>query len=200
MIVKPSLTPMDARFAASQSVEIAVPKQPTPISHYLRQPQRVVQALAASSRIESLSEDCFRLSMRPLSFMMLSIQPIVDMRVWADLDGTIHVKSIACEIRGVEYINRRFSLNLVGRLYPCQVSEETYLRGRADLEVLVELPPPFLFTPKPIIEAAGNSLLSGVLATIKQRLVHQLLSDYRKWAAARPETNLPPEGLAFPAN
>ncbi|MBW4521958.1 MAG: DUF1997 domain-containing protein [Scytolyngbya sp. HA4215-MV1] len=181
---------MDIRFVASQSIELVVPDQPVPIQHYLRQPQRVVSALTASSRIEQLGNERFRLKMRSLSFMHLSIQPTVDMRVWADSDGTVHLRSIACEIRGIEYINQRFDLTLLGRLYPCNVNGQTYLKGKADLEVQVELPPPFLLTPKPLMEAAGNGLLKSVLLSIKQRLMHQLLLDYRHWAGSKPATNL----------
>ena len=191
---------MDIRFAASQSVEIIVPEQPVPIAHYLRQPQRVVNALAASSRIELLNDDRFRLTMRPLSFMSLSIQPTVDMKVWADSNAAINVRSIGCEIRGVEYINQRFSLNLVGQLYSTQLGQTTYLKGKADLDVQVELPPPFWMTPKFLLERAGNGLLLSVLSTIKQRLLHQLLLDYRNWATSQSETETAQGGIVFPIN
>src|SRR4028118_326328 len=111
---------MHTQFVASQTVDMVVPEQPIPIQHYLRQPQRLVRALADSSRIEQLSEEYFRLKMRPLSFMTLSIQPTVDMKVWAASDGTVHLQSVACDIRGIEYINDRFSLNLIGKLSPYQ--------------------------------------------------------------------------------
>jgi hypothetical protein len=120
--------------------------------------------------------------------MMLSIQPIVDMKVWAEPDGTVHVCSIATEIRGIEYINQRFSLNLVGVLKPLLVNETTHLRGKADLEVKVEMPPPLMFTPKAILETTGNGLLKSVLMTVKQRLMHHLLADYCKWATAESNT------------
>jgi hypothetical protein len=178
---------MPIQFNASQSVEIAVADQPIPIQHYLRQPQRLVKALVDSSRTEQLTPESFRLKMRPLNFMMLKVQPIVDMRIWAEPNGTIRVKSLNCEIRGVEYINQRFDLILVGQLAPQLKGETTYLVGRADLKVLVELPPPLLFTPRPLLEATGNGLLRSVLLTIKQRLLHQLLLDYRNWAAAQQQ-------------
>lgn len=181
---------MHIRFNASQSVEIPVPQQRVPIQHYLRQPKRLVNALVDQSRLEQLSEDCFRLKMRSLQFMMVSIQPTVDLKVWAEPDGAINLKSIACEIRGIEYINQRFALNLKGRLAPYQNNGATYLRGKADLEVQVELPPPFWLTPQPILEAAGNSLLKSVLLTVKQRLMHQLLLDYRRWASNETEALL----------
>jgi hypothetical protein len=172
-------------FNASQSVELVVRDQPVPIHHYLRQPHRLISALVDSSRIESLSSDCFRLKMRPLKFMMLSIQPVVDMRVWSDAQGAIYLESVYCEIRGVEYINQRFNLNLVGKLAPVSKNGVTHLQGKADLEVQVELPPAFQLTPKPLLEATGNGLLHSVLLTIKQRLMHQLMSDYRQWVTTQ---------------
>jgi Protein of unknown function (DUF1997) len=172
---------MATKFTASLSVEIPVPEQPIPIQHYLRQPQRLVNALVDPSRIYQISDEVFRLRMRPLSFMSLSIQPTVDMKVWAEANGTIRLQSLACEILGFEYINQRFTLELQGFLSPEQLEIGTRLKGRADLQVEVDFPPPFCFTPKPILETTGNGLLKSVLLTIKQRLLHQLLSDYSDW-------------------
>ncbi|MBD2251403.1 DUF1997 domain-containing protein [Nostoc parmelioides] len=178
---------MATKFTASQSVEIAVTKQPIPIQHYLRQPQRLVNALVDQNRIQQLSEEVFRLKMRPLNFMSLSIQPTVDMRVWAESNGTIYLRSVGCEILGFEYINQRFSLNLRGYLSPYQLNSATRLEGRADLQVQVDLPPPFSLTPKPILETTGNGLLKSVLMTVKQRLLHQLLVDYRQWVISQTQ-------------
>lgn len=180
---------MQVQFLASQSVKIPVPEQQIPIQHYLRQPKRLVNALVDPTRLEQLSHNCFRLKMRPLSFMMLTIQPTVDMRVWTLSDGTLRLKSVGCEIRGVEYINERFALNLFGRLSPCEIDGVTHLKGIADLEVQVELPPPLQLTPKPILETTGNGLLKSVLVTVKQRLMHNLLTDYRHWAAEQTEVS-----------
>ncbi|WP_392532700.1 DUF1997 domain-containing protein [Nostoc sp. C117] len=190
---------MATRFTASQSVEIAVPEEPIPIQHYLRQPQRLVKALVDNSRIQQLSEEVFRLKMRPLTFMSLSIQPTVDMRVWAEANGIIHLRSLGCEILGFEYINQRFALNLKGYLSPKELTTGTYLQGRANLEVEVDLPPPFSFTPKPILEATGNGLLKSVLLTVKQRLLHQLLADYRYWVISQmKDTGLDGDSAELP--
>ncbi|MBV6622819.1 MAG: DUF1997 domain-containing protein [Rivularia sp. (in: Bacteria)] len=176
---------MATKFQACQSVEIPVNYQPIPIKHYLRQPQRLVNALADSSRIEQLSAEIFRLKMRPLAFMSLSIQPIVDIRVWTLEGGTIYLESVKTEIRGIDYINRRFQLDLKGNLSSYEKDGNIRLQGIANLEVFVELPPPFSFTPKPILETTGNGLLKSVLLTIKQRLLRQLLIDYQRWVESQ---------------
>lgn len=178
---------MVAHFTASQSVDIAVEEQQVSIHHYLRQPQRVVQALVDPSRTEQLSHDTFRLKMRPLRFLLLSIQPTVDMKLWADVDGTVHLRSIACELKGVDYLNQRFHLDLEGTLAPVNRNGQTYLNGTANLAVDVDIPPALMFTPRSMIEGTGNGLLKSVLLTIKQRLMSQLLVDYQRWAASQTE-------------
>jgi Protein of unknown function (DUF1997) len=191
---------MPTRFTASQSVEILVPEQPVAIHHYLRQPQRLVSTLVDPSRIEVLAEEYFRLKMRPLSFMMLSIQPTVDLKVWATPNGTIYLQSVACEIRGIEYINQRFKLDLQGYLSPEQINGETRLKGNADLKVEVELPMPLAMMPVSLLEATGNGLLKSVLLTIKQRLLHQLLADYGSWVNAQTEPVKMPQAPVLPPN
>jgi Protein of unknown function (DUF1997) len=171
------------KFTASRSIDLAVPKQSVPIQHYLRQPHRLVRALVDPDRIKQLGDDEFCLAMRPLNFFNFSLQPTVYLMVWAEADGTVQIVSTKCEIRGVDYIDRRFSLNLVGKLSPIDRHGQTYLEGRADLEVKVDLPPPLGFTPAAIVEAAGNSLLKSILLTFKQRLMHQLIADYSIWAS-----------------
>lgn len=174
---------MNSQFFASQSLEITIPEQPTLIKHYLRQPQRLVHAIADRQLITQLSQEHFRLKMRQLNFMSLKFQPTVDLRVWADSDGTVNLTSVNCDIRGLDYINQRFTLDLKGKLYPFQHQGVTAVKGKADLKVSVNIPFPLSLTPKAILETTGNSLLKSVLVRIKQRLMHQILVDYRQWAS-----------------
>jgi hypothetical protein len=174
---------MHVRFKATESVQILIEDEEIPIQHYLRQPQRLVEAIANPQLMQQLSEERYKLKMRPINFMeMYHFQPIVILKVWAGTKGMVYLKSEECEIRGVDYIDRRFSLQLKGILYPESDRETTSLQGQADLEVKVDLPPTLRLTPQPWLEMAGNTLLKSVLVRIKQRLVSQLLKDYRHWA------------------
>ena len=175
-------------FTASESVKILVENEEIPIKHYLRQPQRLVKAIANPRLMKQLSADLYELKMRPINFMeMYHFQPIVNLKVWAGRNSTVCLKSASCQIKGIDYINKRFSLQLKGVLYPEEIQGQTYLQGQADLGVKVELPPALVFTPQPLLEVTGNRLLKSVLARIKQRLVSQLLQDYREWTARENE-------------
>ena len=180
---------MYSHFFASQSVELTVPEHSIPIHHYLRQPQRLVYAIADQNRIEQLDRDRFALKMRPLNFLTLSFQPIVELKVWADANGTVNLTSVGCTIPGLDYINQRFALNLKGKLYPTYHHGVTLLVGRANLKVSVDVPFPLSLTPAPIIETTGNGLLKSILVRIKQKLMHQLLLDYSQWASSDSENS-----------
>jgi Protein of unknown function (DUF1997) len=181
---------MQVEFMAHQSLELTVAEHGVPIAHYLRQPRRLVNALVDPNQIEHLGDQQFCLKMRPINFLHITLQPTVQMQVWAEADGTVYIQSTACEIRGVDYIDRRFHLDLVGKLVPSSTAGKSYLQGRADLSVQVDMPPALWFTPKPILEAAGNGLLRSVLMTVKQRLSHQLLVDYSQWAQTHSQQGL----------
>jgi hypothetical protein len=175
---------MYVSFNASESVQISVDNQATPIQHYLRQPQRLVQAIADPQLIKQISDDLYELKMRPINFMEIyHFQPIVQLKVWSGSKSSVYLKSAGCQIKGIEYINNRFTLKLKGVLYPHEQNGQTTLEGQADLEVGVELPAALMFTPQSFLERAGNKLLKGVLGRIKQKLMTQLVQDYIAWAS-----------------
>jgi len=173
---------MEVRFSADEVVSLRVEEQKIPIQHYLRQPQRLVQAITDPNLVEQLSETRFLVKMRPLNFLnFYHFQPTVGLKVWSDSQGTVYLNSESCEIKGIDYINQRFFLNVTGKLAPESKNGQTYLVGKAELEVKVALPPPLWLTPTPLLEIAGNGLLKSVLVRIKQRLIGQLLKDYYEW-------------------
>ena len=174
---------MDICFTASENLTILVEEEIVPIQHYLRQPQRLVKAIADPKLMEQLTPEHYQLKMRSLNFMdMYHFQPTVTLKVWSGASGTVYLNSEDCQIKGIEYINQRFSLKLKGKLAPRAIKGQTYLKGKADLRIFVDLPPPLWLTPKPLLKVTGNSLLKSVLLRIKQKLMSQLLRDYYLFA------------------
>ncbi len=172
----------------SEPVTIPVEQESIPIQHYLRQPHRLVNAIADPKLMEILGSDRYRLKMRPLNLLDLyHFQPTVVLKVWSSSRGTIYLQSESCEIRGIDYINTRFSLQVKGLLSSLQKEGKTYLKGEAFIEVKIELPQVLLLAPKPLLETAGQSLAKNVLMRIKQRLLSHLLADYHQWAKGQEE-------------
>lgn len=180
---------MYARFNATELVKILAPEAQVPIHHYLRQPHRLVKAIANPQLMTQFSDNLYQLKMRPINFMEIyHFQPTVKLKVKSDAKGRVYLSSEDCHIDGIDYINRRFSLKLKGILYPKTTENKTILHGQADLEVGVDVPAALMFTPKAFVEMTGNGLLKSILGRIKQRLVTQLLQDYQEWAATEVNT------------
>jgi hypothetical protein len=168
--------------AAQQSVTLTVPEQSVPIHHYLRQPRRLVNALMNPAQVTDLGDGVFRLQVRAFRFLMLHIEPVVDLRLQVKENGRIRLRSVGCEIRGNRFIDQHFELNLKGFLQPIPGPSQTTLEGVADLAIAVDLPPVLQLTPRPLLETTGNQLLKGILLTLKQRLSRQLVADYQRWS------------------
>lgn len=180
---------MNICFQATEAVTLEVKQEDISIEHYLRQPYRLVKTIADEKLMTPLPDNCYQLKMHPLNFLdIYHFQPTVVLKVWCGASGNLYISSQSCEIKGIEYINRRFSFHLKGKLSPLQINGKTHLQGKADLQVKVDLPPPLWLTPKPLLQTTGNSLLKGVLMRIKQKLGSQLLRDYYQFAEEKTTT------------
>lgn len=179
------------RFSASQSVTISVPPQPLSIEAYLSETDRLVQALVDEPQVEKLGPDLFRIKVRAIRFIGLSLQPVCDIKIWLENATTVRLSSNQCYLEGYESFNQKFSLNLQGYLVVQPTPEGQKLRGQANLGVGVDLPQAMWLTPKPLLERTGNGLLNGILITLKQRMMRQLIKNYCDWASnsARPSSN-----------
>lgn len=166
-----------------QSVTMRVLPRSVPLHHYLKQPRRLVNALMNPNQVEDLGQGSFRLRLRAMQFLMLSIQPVVDLHIDTRQDRLLRVRSTGCEIQGNEFVNQRFDLSLSGLLNLEETDTVTQVSGYADLAIAVDLPPILQFTPYSILETTGNQILRSVLSTMKQRLVRQLATDYERWSA-----------------
>ena len=170
------------RFSASQSVSISVPQQPLPIESYLAEPERLVYALADRTQVEMLKPTLFRLRMKAIRFFGISVRPICDIKVWLEKD-TVRLSSNHCEVEEYDLLNDSFALNLQGYLVVQSTPKGKKLRGQANLMVDVELPPVLGFTPMTLVSRTGSGILNGILITMKQRLMRQLIANYSAWAA-----------------
>lgn len=171
------------RFSASQSVSISVPPKPQTIEDYLSEVSRLVYALIDEKQVEVIHPNLFRVRMKPIKFLSLSVRPVSDIRVWREGD-IVRLSSSKCFLEGQETFNDRFSISMQGYLVVQPGKKGQKLRGQANLGVSVDLPQAMKLTPKPLLERAGNGLINGILITLKQRLMRQLIKDYSDWASA----------------
>lgn len=171
------------RLSDGQSVTLQVAQHSVPLHHYLKQPKRLVHALMPPAQVEELGQQCFRLRLKVIQFLMLNIRPVVDLQIDAMSPHILNVRSIACKIHGNDFVDQRFDLSLSGFLKLSEPASVTQVYGHVELAIAVDLPPVLQFTPYALLETTGNQILKGILATMKQRLMRQLVVDYERWSA-----------------
>ncbi len=164
---------------ASQSVEIAISPAPVPIYQYLSNTERLVYSLAEPSQIRVMGRHTFQFSMRPIKFLMLTLEPVADVQIYPNDSGEIIIYSDSCRLRHQALLNRRFSFKLQGWL--AARADNSGVFGNAELDIHIDLPTAFRLTPKPLLESTGNAIANGILNTIKQRLQRRLVHEYRGW-------------------
>ncbi|NEQ52865.1 MAG: DUF1997 domain-containing protein [Leptolyngbya sp. SIO3F4] len=166
---------------ASQSVEIAIVPAPIPIHQYLSNTDRLVYALGDPSQIKILEPHMFQFSMRPIKFLMLTLEPVADVQIYPNERNEVIIYSDSCKLRYQSALNRRFSFKLQGWL--AARDDNSGVSGNAQLDIAIDLPSAFRFTPKTLLESTGNTILNGILIAIKQRLQHRLIHEYRGWTS-----------------
>ena len=166
---------------ASQSVEIAISPAPVPIYGYLSDVERLVYALADPSQIQSLGQHTFQFSMRPIKFLMLTLEPVADVQIYPNDSNEIIIYSDSCRLQHQAALNRRFSFKLQGWL--AARPDNSGVSGNAELDISLDLPMAFQVTPKSLLESTGNAVAHGILSAIKQRLQRRLIHEYRGWTS-----------------
>lgn len=169
-------------FAATQTLKLTIPDAGISIEQYLQNPQRLVQALTQITQVHQLDATHYRIELRPLNFLSLSLRPQITVQVWTDDHNILHLESREYSIDGVDLPPEKFALDLKGQLVPDNSDRQANLQGEVSLQVDVKLPPSLGWLPNPAISSAGNALVNGILMTIKSRLKRQLRQDYEAWA------------------
>ena len=174
---------MQVQFQAIELVELAAPQSSPLIEKYLQQVDRIVRVIADPKLTDKLTAEKYRLKMQPIGFLELyKFQPIVTLKIWCDRQNVLHLESLDYQLKGLEAFMDGFELKLIGTLKAQQDRQDNLkLMGKADLSVSLKLPPPLWLTPKSLLQATGDRLLSEVLQRIKQQILRQLIQDYKVW-------------------
>jgi len=173
---------MPLAFSASQQLTLAVNRHGERLPDYLRQEQRVVNALLYPDQLEPLGPGRYRYAVSPLQVFQLRIQPVVELATRLR-DDRLELEARDCQLEGLGLVDD-FVLTLSSWLR----ADDQGLSGEATLSVAVSQPPLLRLIPAGVLEATGQSLLAGILLGIKGRVGQQLLVDFEHWCSEPPRT------------
>ena len=166
---------MTLAFRASQHLDLPVASQNKHLRSYLRQEDRVIKALLDEQQLERIGPGRYRYTVTTLQVFQLQVCPVVLLKIEQG-DGRISMQATDATLEGLGLVDD-FQLSLEALL---EVGDQG-LQGEAMLGVNVSQPPLLKLIPKRVLESTGESILSGILMTIKGRVGRQLVKDFQEW-------------------
>ena len=166
---------MSLAFSASQQLDLPVQSQIDQLPAYLREEDRVVKALLDPNQLERIEAGRYRYTVTTIQVFQLQVKPVVSLTVQQD-GQTLIMRAVDAQLEGLGVVDD-FELSLESVLE----ASSTGLKGLATLGVRVSQPPLLKLIPRKVLESTGESILNGILLTIKGRVGRQLVDDFQTW-------------------
>jgi len=166
---------MPLAFSASQQLDLPVQSQIDQLPAYLREEDRVVKALLDPNQLERIEAGRYRYTVTTIQVFQLQVKPVVSLTVQQD-GQTLIMRAVDAQLEGLGVVDD-FELSLESVLE----ASSTGLKGLATLGVQVSQPPLLKLIPRKVLESTGESILNGILLTIKGRVGRQLVDDFQTW-------------------
>ena len=167
--------PMPLAFRASQHLDLPVHEQVEALPAYLQETDRVIKALLDPQQLTLLSPGRYRYTVTTLQVFQLRVKPVVSLEV-SHSDHRLIMQAIEADLEGLGLVDD-FQLSLEAVLE----ASDSGLQGLATLGVQVSQPPLLRLIPRKVLESTGESILNGILLTIKGRVGRQLVADFQAW-------------------
>ena len=172
---------MTLAFRASQHLDLPVANQTGHLRSYLQQEDRVIKALLDAHQLDRIGPGRYRYTVTTLQVFQLQVCPVVSLKIEPG-DGTISIQATDATLEGLGLVDD-FQLSLEALL---EVTDQG-LQGEAKLGVNVSQPPLLKLIPRRVLESTGESILNGILMTIKGRVGRQLVRDFQDWCLQSTE-------------
>lgn len=172
-------TSMPLAFSASQQLDLPVQEQIDRLPAYLQEEDRVVKALLDPNQLERVDEGRYRYTVTTIQVFQLQVRPVVSLTVQQD-GQTLIMRAVDAQLEGLGVVDD-FELSLESVLE----ASSTGLKGIATLGVEVSQPPLLKLIPRKVLESTGESILNGILLTIKGRVGRQLVEDFQSWCSTQ---------------
>ena len=139
-----------------------------------------VKTLLDADQLALIEPGHYRYTVTTIQVFQLQVKPVVSLNV--KLEGqTLIMRAVDAQLEGLGLVDD-FELTLESVLE----ASDTGLKGLATLGVQVSQPPLLRLIPRKVLESTGESILNGILLTIKGRVGRQLVSDFQQWCASSP--------------
>ncbi|KAF3322929.1 hypothetical protein FCM35_KLT12918 [Carex littledalei] len=203
-------------YTSSISTDIPLYEPPgVTFDEYLHDRTRIFKAMFPDEhRSERLNEDEWRIHMLPLQFLLLTVNPVVVMRICCkslgngypplvpqDTTSLLELQATEWELQGLDvaYKPTDFSLGVKGLLYPERKGGSGRLKGHLEISISCILPPALALVPDNVLRGVAELVLRRLAEKMKRDVDVGLLTDFRKFRREKLMKNSS-TGIGFQAS
>ncbi|OMP00990.1 hypothetical protein COLO4_12225 [Corchorus olitorius] len=173
---------------------------------YLEDKPRIFNAMFPDKhRSKQLNEDEWRVQMLPLQLLVLTVWPVVDLRlrcksrgqdyppgVPRDITKVLELDITRWELWGLDNVVHPsdFTLIVKGTLYPDRRGTRSRLRGHLEMNISFVLPPALALVPENIRDSLGKAVMTKLVENMKQKVDGSLIADYSKFKRERSDNRV----------
>ncbi|KAG2307570.1 hypothetical protein Bca52824_027318 [Brassica carinata] len=173
-------TTKPSKYSSKFSTDVQLHESPQALfDEYLEDKSRVFKAMFPDKpKSHRLNEEEWRIHMSPINFLFLTARPVVDMR-------------IRCKSNGLGQVMEQsdFTLGVQGALYPDRGVRHTRLKGRLEMNISFVLPSVLAFVPEDVKRSVANAILTGLVDSMKHKVIESMLADYNRFKNERKTHN-----------
>lgn len=142
---------------------------------------------------DAASSDLFQLTVPPLRFFSLEVEPTVFVRVRVEADRVcLSVAGARVDGAFAESLNLNERFCLTGETFftadgIVDGGEHQSIVAETTLWLSIDPPPPFSRLPARLLHAVGQGVVCRVLVLLQRVFLAALAEDFRKWAASGGE-------------
>ncbi|KAK1563073.1 hypothetical protein Q3G72_021957 [Acer saccharum] len=193
-----------ATYSSTISTDIPLYESPgASFDQYLEDKPRVFNAIFPDKqRCHQLTQEEWRIQMLPIEFLVLTVWPVVDMRlrcktggrdyppqVPLDITKVLELDITRWQLRGLDNILQpsHFSLGVKGALYSDRRGTRSRLKGQLEMNISFVLPTMLVLVPEDVRRSLAESVLTRLMENMKHKVNDSLLADYSKFKRERPK-------------
>ncbi|XP_050226573.1 uncharacterized protein LOC126676418 [Mercurialis annua] len=205
--IKNQMAINSATYSSRISTDIPLYEAPgASFDSYLEDRPRVFKAMFPDKqRSEQLNQEEWRIQMLPISFLFLTVWPVVDMRLRCKSGGkdypsqvpikinkVLELDIIRWQLQGIDNVidPSHFSLGVKGLLYADRLGARTRLKGQLEMNISFVLPPVLALIPEDVRKNIAESVLTGLVQNMKHKVNGSLLADYSEFKRQTTAKNL----------
>lgn len=101
--------------------------------------------------------------------------------------GVVSMEATDCEITGSSHVeqlklNDLFNIKALVAFKASGTVATPTVTSEATFSLNIDVPPPFSFLPKPLLEGTGNAALSPIVSVLMNSFITSLVEDHKKWS------------------